>query len=248
MEYCFFWADTFLAWSEQELDEFCEMFSDIKLPFWCETRIETVREDRIRKLKDVGLHYMGFGMEHGNEKFRADTIKRKYTNQTAIEKLKIPKNFDVPFTVNNIIGFPGETRELAFDTVLLNREFQSSQLSCSIFQPYYGTALRPICEKEGYLNPDRLCAANSEHTPLTLPNFTPDNLIGLKRTFAMYVRFPKSRWPEIRISENLTPEGDEMWSKLSDEFRQEFLSSPETDITMQGNPIEAEPTDVTQVI
>ena len=238
MEYCFFWADTFLAWSENELDEFCEMYSDIKLPFWCETRIETVKEDRIRKLKDVGLHYMGFGMEHGNEQFRAETIKRKYTNKTAIEKLQIPKHFDVPFTVNNIIGFPGETRELTFDTIELNRKFPSTQLSCSILQPYYGTAIRPVCEKEGYLDPDRLCAANSEYTPLTLPNFTPDSLIGLKRTFAMYVRFPKSRWPEIELAESLTPEGDQVWEKLSDEFRQEFLTRSETDITAQGNPID----------
>jgi radical SAM superfamily enzyme YgiQ (UPF0313 family) len=32
-EYVFFWADTFLAWSTKEFDEFCEMYKDIKLLF-----------------------------------------------------------------------------------------------------------------------------------------------------------------------------------------------------------------------
>jgi radical SAM superfamily enzyme YgiQ (UPF0313 family) len=33
-EYIFFWADTFLAWSMNELAEFCEMYSEFKFPFW----------------------------------------------------------------------------------------------------------------------------------------------------------------------------------------------------------------------
>lgn len=70
MEYIYFWADTFFAWSPKEFDAFCEMYSDIKLPFWCQTRVETVTDEKIKKLKDVGLHFMTFGMEHGNEQFR----------------------------------------------------------------------------------------------------------------------------------------------------------------------------------
>ena len=158
----------------------------------------------------------------------------------AIDALKVPKAFDVPFSVNNIIGFPGETRELSNDTIELNRQFQPEQMSCSILQPYYGTPIRPLCEREGYLNPDTLCPANSENTVMDLPTYTPEQLIGLKRTFAMYVKFSKDRWPEISMAEKLTPEGDAMWKKLSAEFPETFFSSPKTDITEQGNPIPVE--------
>ena len=134
VEYNYFWADTFFAWSPREFDAFCEMYADIKLPFWCQTRVETVTFDRLNKLKDVGLHFMTFGMEHGNEKFRADVVKRKYSNELAIEALQIPKDLEIPFAVNNIIGFPDETRELAFDTIEINRQFNPTQMSCSILQ------------------------------------------------------------------------------------------------------------------
>lgn len=237
MEYVYFWADTFFAWSEKEIDEFCEMYKDIGLPFWCQTRVETVTKERVRKLKDVGLHFMAFGMEHGNEEFRAKTVHRKYSNEVAIAALKIPRELGIPFTVNNIIGFPGETRELTFDTIELNRKFMADQMSCSIFQPYMGTPLRPICEKAGYLDSGTLCPANSENTVMTLPNYTSEQLIGLKRTFAMYVRFPKKRWNEIKKAEQLTKEGDALWKSLSDEYKATFFNFPEVDITAQGNLI-----------
>lgn len=237
MEYIYFWADTFFAWSPKEFDAFCEMYTDIGLPFWCQTRVETVTFDRIKKLKDVGLHFMTFGMEHGNEDFRAKVVKRKYSNDLAIEALKIPKQLEVPFAVNNIIGFPDETRELAFDTIEINRYFDPTQMSCSILQPYHGTALRPVCESKGYLHPETLCPANSENTVMDLPTFSPDALRGLKRTFAMYVKFPPERRKEIAIAEKLTEEGDEMWERLSNEFAETYLSSPSPDITEQGSPV-----------
>ena len=43
-------------------------------------RIETISEYKFKKLKDVGLNRITFGLEHGNEKFRRDVIKRNYSN------------------------------------------------------------------------------------------------------------------------------------------------------------------------
>ena len=51
-------------------------------------------------------------MEHGNEKFRRDVVKRNYTNELAIKLMKVPDELDIPFSVNNIIGFPGKLENL----------------------------------------------------------------------------------------------------------------------------------------
>jgi len=56
MEYAYFWADTFLAMNNREFDEFCEMYQDIRLPFWMQTRPETLSDEKIKKLSDVGLN------------------------------------------------------------------------------------------------------------------------------------------------------------------------------------------------
>ena len=81
VEYNYFWADTFLAMNKKELDEFCEMYKDINLPFWMQTRPETVTEEKIKKLQKVGLRRMAFGLEHGNEEFRAKVIDRRWKNK-----------------------------------------------------------------------------------------------------------------------------------------------------------------------
>ena len=230
-EYFLFWADTFFAWSEKEFDEFCEMYKDIGLPFWCQTRPETVVEHRIKKLKDIGISRMGFGVEHGNEKYRKEVIDRAYTNELVINKMKIPSELGVEFSVNNIVGFPDETRELAFDTIELNRNIKSDTMSCSIFAPFCGTELRTMAVARGYLHPDTICPSTSDDTVMDMPPpyFSSYQLKALRRVFAMYVKFPKSRWREIQKAEALTPEGDEVWARLREEFVQTFFN-PDGDI------------------
>jgi radical SAM superfamily enzyme YgiQ (UPF0313 family) len=234
-EYVFFWADTFLAWGYKELEEFCEMYSEFKFPFWCQSRTETVSDsvggyEKLKLLKDVGLHHMSFGMEHGNEDFRSRVISRHYTNKDAIEALKNPVKLDIPFTINNIIGFPDETRDLAMDTVEVNRQIDSFNLSCSTFAPYHGTALRKYAENKGYIDPEVIAPANIDRSILDMPNFTKEEIYGLQRTFVMYCKFPKNRWNELKKAEELTPEGDKIWSNLRDEYIDKYFNDPEHSI------------------
>ncbi len=228
VEYIFFWADTFLAWSNKEFDEFIEMYKDIKLPFWCQTRIETITRDKFTRLKDVGLSRITFGMEHGNEKFRREVVNRNYSNKLAIELMQIPAELDIPFSVNNIIGFPGETRELAFDTIELNRHFKSDDTSCSILVPFHGTKIRKVAEEKGYIEKDSIftISYNSDDTVLDMPQWHKEDIINLRNTFAMYIKFPKNRWPEIKIAET----NKEIFKKLSDEFVETYWSDRDQDL------------------
>ncbi|MBI2635375.1 MAG: B12-binding domain-containing radical SAM protein [Parcubacteria group bacterium] len=231
-EYFFFWADTFFAWSEKEFDEFCEVYQDIKVPFWCQTRPETVVERRIKKLKELGINQLVFGIEHGNEKFRKEVIDRAYTNKVLTEKLIIPHECGVLFSVNNIIGFPDETRDLVFDTIELNRQVYSDTMSCSIFTPYHGTNLRNMAVKKGYISPNMICPGNSDDSVLNMPPpyLNKEQISALRRVFAMYVKFPKERWPEIAKAEALTPEGNAIWENLRKEFIETFFDNPDGNI------------------
>ena len=239
-EYVFFWADTFLAWTKNELEEFCEMYSDFKIPFWCQSRTETISDsaggyEKLKLLKDVGLHHMSFGMEHGNEKFRREVVDRAYTNESAIAALKNPVKLDIPFTVNNIIGFPDETYELAMDTVEINRQIDSFSLSCATFAPFKGTALRTLAEKRGYVDSELISLPNLSWSTLDMPKFPKEQIFALQRVFIMYSKFPKSRWPEIKKAEALTPEGDEILKNLKEEFLATYFQDSEPAINKVNN-------------
>ena len=227
VEYIYFWADTFLAWSDEEFQEFVKMYSKIKLPFWCQTRIETIDEEKFRMLKDVGLDRVTFGLEHGNEDFRRDVVKREYSNEDAVKKIKIVEKLGITFSVNNIIGFPDETRELAFDTINLNRQFNSDNTSCSILVPFHGTEIHDLCVKKGYLDPNVICAVStSGESLIDMPKWDKKDMIRLRDVFAMYIKFPESRWPEVREAEtNMEVRG---W--LREEFVKTYWSDSKAKI------------------
>ncbi len=105
-DYVNFNSETFLAKSISRLKEFAEEYKKhIGLPFWCQTRPETVTEEKIKILKDMNCQNTQFGIEHGNEDFRTKVLGRRYTNEQMLEAFKIVEKYKISYTVNNIIGF-----------------------------------------------------------------------------------------------------------------------------------------------
>ncbi len=222
-EYLFFWADSFMSYPEKEIDEFCQAYSEIKLPFYAQSHPHQLSEYKIKKLKEVGLHRVGIGVEHGNEEFRKRVINRFYSNEELLEGVKILHQHDISFSVNNICGFPMETPELVMDTVELNRKLNAHTNSCSTFTPFHGTPLRELAIEKGYLkDPDIIAPTNTETSILDMPQFTKEQISGKVRTFNMYVHFPKDLWPKIEKAEKMTPEGDKIWNELREEYQEKY--------------------------
>ncbi len=228
-EYLYFWADTFFSWKPGEFEEFAKMYERIGLPFWCQTRVETVEIERLRLLKEIGCARLSFGLEHGNPEFRTKWLKRRMTNEMIVKNFGIVNEVGIPFSVNNIVGFPHETRELAFDTVYLNREFECNDRSAYVFTPFQGTPLRAECDRLGFTQPDQIVQSSvPERTALDMPQFPRSEVLGLVKTFNMYVHFDEVRWPEIRKAEGNAPEAKERYEALKAEFVSTFWDEDDT--------------------
>ena len=229
VEYNYFWADTFLGMSNNELDEFCEMYSDINLPFWMQTRPETINDDNMRKLKSVGLHRISFGVEHGNEEFRKKILDRKWKNKDILEKLKIPKKYNISFSVNNITGFPTETKKLAFDTIELNRHIDADNANIYAFVPFHGTPLRTMCEDLGLIKPETITKCLTAESQLNMSQYPPHEIEEIKKCFALYVKFPKNRWKEIARAEKNDEEGNKIYANLKAEYLEKYMHKLDAD-------------------
>jgi radical SAM superfamily enzyme YgiQ (UPF0313 family) len=222
-EYLFFWADTFLALSNQYLEELAEMYiSEISLPFWCQTRPETLSEKRVQILKKMGIHTITLGIEHGNPQFR-EKLGRKNSNKVIIDAVHRLADYDIKCYVDNIIGFPTETRELAFDTIRLNRQLPAMSRNMFTFSPFHGTPLRDLAEKMGYIDSDTIASSFNQMSVLNMPQFSKETIEGVRRCFTPYVLLEEKRWPEIELAEHLTPEGDKIWEKIIAECRERFF-------------------------
>ncbi len=222
-EYVYFPADTFLAWSEQEFRDFIEMYQEFRLPFWMQTRPETVTEENVEMLKEVGCHRVSLGIEHGNEKFRWEVIDRQISNDALIRQTNIIGR-KIPVSVNNITGFPQETRELAFDTIRLNRELAVDTMNCYTFMPYHGTPLRQLAIKLGLLDPNAITCSLTAASVLNMPQYPPSEIQGIVRCFSLYARLPESLWPRIRRAERNDEEGNAIYSELRESYIAEYFN------------------------
>ena len=218
-EYLFFWADNFLAYSKESIDEFAKAYSEYKIPFYAQSYPTTLNEYKLKKLVEVGLHRLGMGVEHGNEVFRRDIIRRPYSNNEAIKQVEILRKYDIQYALANIVGFPTETPELHMDTVKLARALKPYTAGCSTFTPFYGTPLRQLSIEKGYLkDPNAIAPTNTERSILDMPEFTKDQIEGKARTFNLYLKFPENRFSDIKKAEALTPEGNKIWEELTEEY------------------------------
>lgn len=213
--------DAFLARPKQEAMEFAEMYKDFKIPFWFQTRFEDVDEEKLAKMAEVGCYRISFGLEHGNEQYRREKLRRNMSNEFILKQAEIVAKSGIPFTLNILVGMPYETRELLMESVKLCRDIEKfDSLSVNVFVPYHGTPLREMAIKEGWLDTEAQTTSVIAKSLLRMPppHLSADEILGLQRAFPLYVRMPKDRYPEIQRAEVLNDEGDAAFAALSDDY------------------------------
>lgn len=223
VEFFYINDDAFMARPKNEMMAFARMYEEFKIPFWFQTRFEDIDEEKLTALKAVGCYRISFGLEHGNEKFRKEKLYRNITNEKILTQSAIVAKVGIPYTINTLIGMPYETRELFFDTVRFIRQIKSwDALSVNVFVPYHRTVLREMAIKEGWLDPNAQTTSVIAESILRMPrpHLQPDEILVLQHVIPLYSRLDESRWPEIEEVERTwkTPEGQEKFKKLSDEW------------------------------
>lgn len=221
-EFFYFSSETFLAISATEFDEFIEGYRSIGLPFWIQTRPETLTDEKIRRLKEVGLFWMSIGVEHGDETFRAKLLKRPTRNKMLFDIMKMLDRCDQGASLNFIVGLPFETRELAMESINLSRTLYrlNPRIRCNIFgfTPFRGSELYDICVKNGFWDGSIPFVTETDVSSCAMiknPNLTAEEISGLTRAYPLYVYLPDEYQDQVPITETATPEGEEKFRELN---------------------------------
>lgn len=225
-QFLYFIDDSFTARPKQEVMDFCDMYQEFKIPFWFNTRPETTTPDLLKRLKEIGAYRISFGIESGNEQFRKHVLKRNTTNNKLREYFDTFVEAGIPFSVNLIIGFPGETRELVMDTIRFVQTLQGyDTITCSIFTPYHGTILREVAIKNGWLEKDYITKHTTSNSALQMPApyLNSADIDGIMRVIALMCYFPESDWANLRRAETDDEEGNRLLKHYSEIYQNEFL-------------------------
>jgi len=230
VEYFYFVSETFLAMPNKRFYDFCKMYEKIGLPFWFNTRPETIREKKVEMLENINCHRMSIGIESGNHEYARTMLLRNATIEQIINACRLVDASSIELSVNNVVGFPDETRDMMFDTIKLNRQFQANSHSCAIFQPYHGTTLHSYCVKKGYFDKDELAEDLTYASPLKQKHITHEEIQGVAKCFALYTKLPEELYDFIKIAEKDDKRGNKMYEELMMLYKKVYAPKAESDV------------------
>ncbi|MFI6348019.1 B12-binding domain-containing radical SAM protein [Streptomyces sp. NPDC050560] len=222
IELVYWLADTFLAVPNKYFDELVERYEDYRIPFWMNTRSETMTEHAADGLERMNMLRTSIGVEHGNAEYRRKMLKRFQTNDQLRRAFEVCSGRSFSTTGNLIIGMPEETRELIFETIDFTRSLPDDidTVGCFIFSPLHGTELRRIAESNGYLDPETFCdISDPEVSILDQPQLSRAEVIGIAKCFGLYQTAPKEDWDRVRAAEPETPEANAKLEELVRHYR-----------------------------
>ena len=191
--------DDDICWIDRKLvHEFADRYKkEIGLPFMFSGRVEILDRDKLTRLKEAGATRVGFGVEHGDQTFRQNVLRRKMTNKQILEVSQIAKEVGLQVKTLNMVGLPGETPELHQATVRLNQQIQPDVAGISIFYPLPGTDLYDLCLKEGYLKEENALLGDDDviykKSVLEMPQYKQEEIEKSMKWFAFKVFWPYSK-------------------------------------------------------
>ena len=220
VNFIYFTDESFLSMSLARFEEFIESYGEIKLPFFIESRVETVKPGYARALESVGCEGVAMGVESGSPRIRKELLKRFMSDITIVKGFKEFEETGIRISANNIIGFPGETREDIMDTIEINRRINPDSMVVNAFRPYSGTELRKVCIDMGLVPREQRAEDNRTYDVFDNGVLSSRELEGLRRAFPLYVLMNKSRWGEVRAAET----DDALYAVLKGEVAEKMLN------------------------
>ncbi len=170
-----------LKYTYQLLEELTAFNNSLPKPLKFGTNLALNRQIKnnrrlLQTFKDANLDFFRIGLESGSEKVRREVLRRpKYYNEDLIEFCRLARELGVKYTINLLIGLPGETCADFQETVEVTRKCRPTYgVSVNIFFPYPGTRLFEVCKERNLLSSEFHTAVSERTgTVLNLPGFSP---------------------------------------------------------------------------
>ena len=210
-----FGDDTFLLQPLKNLRELAQRMKPLNILFGCSVRPDTVSEEKVKLVKEMGCVAMSVGIETGNEGIRKKVLNRNISN-TQIEKaFKIINDYGIRISAFNLIGLPGETRENVFETIEFNKKLNVKSGNVYIVYPFPGSRIS-MQYNANYKRKNGSIIPMTEASVFHLSKMTPREVESLKKTFNLYLNLPRELWPIIKLAENGLQQGNIIYNALNE--------------------------------
>lgn len=146
-----FYDDAFTV-DQDRTAEICEEIErrGLRIKWDCETRVDMVTKELLVKMRKAGCIAVWFGVESGSQQVVNAMAKGFSLNQIR-RAFKWAKEAGLMTVAGVILGFPGETKETAWETIRFVKELNPNDVGFYIATPYPGTPMYDFVKEKGWL-------------------------------------------------------------------------------------------------
>jgi radical SAM superfamily enzyme YgiQ (UPF0313 family) len=123
----------------------------VEIKWTCGTRVDMVTENLLQKMKDAGCVGIWFGVESGSQRV-LDEMKKGISIAQTIRAFKWAHEIGLRTLAQVILGYPGETKESAWQTIKLVEKISPDEVGFyNVATPFPGTPLYDLAEENGWI-------------------------------------------------------------------------------------------------
>lgn len=164
-------------------------------------RPEQLKEEYVKKLSKACKGLLAISIECGNEEYRRKILKRTTSTEQIVNATALARKYGISFCTLNMVGLPGETYEMALETLDLNIKIKPDFASCYIYYPYPNTELQRYAVENNFLTEDSINDLGfSWYDRYDKNNAELQRLINLQRIFSVIVRYPRLKPALLRLA------------------------------------------------
>src|SRR4030042_1810805 len=135
----FIFIDELFINNKKRLIEFANKLKS-KISFTVETRVDSITDESIKILKNIGCDRIKLGVEYGTEKEFLFTNKNTSLYKISIA-FDIIKRYDINIQCNNILGAPDCNSNEYLNGIKFLKKLNADWYSTSVLMPFHGTVL-----------------------------------------------------------------------------------------------------------
>ncbi|HLK21128.1 MAG TPA: radical SAM protein, partial [Bryobacteraceae bacterium] len=137
------------------------------LNIWAYTRVDTVKDGMLDKLKTAGVNWLAFGIEAGADRVR-DNVEKSFDQEEVYDVLRRVRNAGINVIGNYIFGLPEDDHETMQATLDLALDLRCEFANFYSAMAYPGSPLYTRALRQGVPLPDKW-TGYSQHSRDCLP-------------------------------------------------------------------------------
>ncbi|MBW1793472.1 MAG: cobalamin-dependent protein [Deltaproteobacteria bacterium] len=118
-----------------------------KISWTCESRVDTVNEDMLKKMKEAGCWQISYGVETGSRRL-LEVIHKDITLKQIEKTFAATKRIGISIRAFFMLGIPTETRQESLKTISFAKKLDARWSQFTLFTPFPGTELYDLAVKE----------------------------------------------------------------------------------------------------